>query len=325
MPRKILMTVSPIYREAVETCRIRLEEMGLEVQWLGRPDEQLQAEELAELLQGVEIYVVGNAQAPRRVIEAAGTLRLIAKFGVGVDNIDLAAAAERGVLVTNAPGANAISVAEMTLALLLSLTRRLRETERTVREGGWRVTVGRELFGRTLGIIGLGNTGKQVAVRARAFGMRVISNDIVEYPEFCAQHDVTPVSLDELLEQADVVTLHVPLTPLTRHMIGRPQLARMKPASVLLHTARGGVADEEALAEALAAGKLAGAGVDVFEREPLSCENPLRACPNVILTPHVAGITYEAAERVAQYTMANLEAYLAGRTPPNLVASAPKG
>jgi D-3-phosphoglycerate dehydrogenase len=315
---KILMTVSPIYREAVQKCIAHLEGRGLQVHWLARPDEQLGGEELVRLLEQVEIYVVGNAKLPRKVIEASPQLRMIAKYGVGVDNIDLAVAKERGILVTNAPGANAISVAEMTLGMLLSLTRRLKESERTVREGGWRVTVGHEIYDRTLGIIGLGNIGKQVASRARAFGMRVISNDIVEYTEFCREHKVEAMGLEPLLEQSDVVTLHVPLTPLTRHMINEQRLWQMKRGALLLHTARGGVVDEQALYRALAEGQLAGAAVDVFEREPLG-ESPLRSLEQVILTPHVAGITYEAADRIARLTLVNVDAYLAGEIPPNLL------
>jgi D-3-phosphoglycerate dehydrogenase len=315
---KILITVSPIYREAVQRCIARLEGRGLQVHWLGQPDEQLGEEELVGLLAGVEIYVVGNAKVQRRVMEASSQLRMIAKYGVGVDNIDLAAARERGILVTNAPGANAISVAEMTLGMLLSLTRRLKETERTVREGGWRVTVGHEIYGKTLGIIGLGNIGKQVAIRARGFGMRVISNDIVEYAEFCREHRVEAMGLEALLGQSDVVTLHVPLTDLTRHLIDEERLGRMKRGALLLHTARGGVVDEQALYRALEGGQLAGAAVDVFEREPLG-ESPLRGLGQVILTPHVAGITYEAAERIGGRTLENLEAYLGGQRPPDLV------
>ena len=317
MAKKILITVSPIYREAVEGCIAWLAGRGLQVDWLGRSDEQLGEQELVSLLEGVELYIVGNARVPRRVIEACPQLRMICKYGVGVDNIDLAAATERGVLVTNAPGANAISVADMTMGMLLSLSRRLKEAERTVREGGWRVTVGHELYGRTLGIIGLGNIGKQVAVRARAFGMRVVSNDIVEYPDFCRQQEVEPVGLEELLAQSDVVSLHVPLTPLTRHMIGEAQLGRMKQDALLLHTARGGVVDEAALYRSLAGGHLAVAAVDVFEREPLG-ESPLRSLEQVILTPHVAGITYEAAERIARHTLASVEAYLRGERPLHL-------
>jgi D-3-phosphoglycerate dehydrogenase len=318
MPGKVLFTVSPVYRGAVEWCMARLEQQGLDVFWLGKPDEQLSGDELVHLLDSVEIYVVGNARIPRRVIEAAPGLRLICKYGVGVDNIDLQAATERGVLVTNAPGANAISVAEMTLGLILCLARRLKEAENTVRQGGWRVTVGRELYARTLGIVGLGNIGKQVAVRAKAFGMKVLSNDIVDYPDFRREHGVEPVGLDELLAASDVVTLHVPLTPLTRRMISGPQLARMKRGALLIDTARGGVIVEEELAHAVASGHLAGAALDVFEQEPLG-PSPLRDLPQVILTPHVAGITREAADRVAQVTLANVLAFLAGQAPPNLL------
>ena len=318
MSRRALITVSPIYRVALERLAGRLGQAGCEVHYLNRADETLAAEELLGLLEDVDVYVVGNAKVPRRVIEQSPKLRLIAKYGVGVDNIDLAAAAEHGVQVTNAPGANAISVAEMTIGLLIALSRELKSLESSLREGGWRLIPGHELYGRTLGIVGLGNIGKQVATRARAFGMRVLSNDIVEYPEFCRQYEITPVALDRLLEKSDLVTLHVPLTPLTRHMIGEAQLARMRRGAILVHTARGGVVDEAALYRSLTQEHLAAAGLDVFEQEPLG-SSPLRSLDNVILTPHVAGITYQAAERIADRTWENVEAYLAGRRPVDLI------
>jgi D-3-phosphoglycerate dehydrogenase len=320
MARRVLLTVSPIYRQAVERLCSALEQAGFETNYLGRPDEQLTPDELLELLRGVEIYVVGNARVPRMVIEQCPELRLISKYGVGVDNIDLPAAAERGVKVTNAPGANATSVAEMTIGLMIALSRKFKEIEQSLREGSWRLVPGRELSGRTLGIVGLGNIGKQVAVRARAFGMRVLANDIVDYADFCREFQVNVVDLSQLLGESDIVTLHVPLTPLTKHMIGGPQFEGMKPGSILIHTARGGVVDEAALYRALAAKRLAAAAVDVFEQEPLG-ESPLRSLDNVILTPHIAGITGEASERIAQCTLANILAYQHGRTPPNLLNS----
>ncbi len=320
MPRKVLITVNPIYRQAVERLSGRLREAGLHVHYLGKPDEKLGADELLELLQEVEIYVVGNARVPRRVIEQAPRLALICKYGVGVDNIDLAAAADRGMLVTNAPGANAISVAEMTMGLMIALSRRLREIEDSFRQGGWRLTAGRDLYGRTLGILGLGNIGKQVAIRARAFGMRLLANDIVAYPDFCRQFDVAPVSLDRLLGESDVLTLHVPLTPLTRHIIGAAQLERMRRGSMLIHTARGGIVDEAALHRALETRHLAAAAIDVFEEEPLG-SSPLRSLDNVILTPHIAGITDEAAQRIADRTFSSVAAYLAGKESPDQVKS----
>jgi D-3-phosphoglycerate dehydrogenase len=318
MPKKVLITVSPIYRLAVDRVRARLQEAGCEVHYLGRPDEQLQAAELLELLREVEIYLVGNARVPRPVIEGSPSLALICKFGVGVDNIDLAAAAERGVLVTNAPGCNAISVAEMTIGLIIALWRRLKETERSLRDGQWRAIPGDELYGRVLGIVGLGNIGKEVARRARAFGMRVLSHDIVDYADFCRQFEVEATSFEAVLSQSDVLSLHVPLTPLTRHMIGEAQLRRMKHGAILIHTARGGVADEAALCRALAGQHLAGAALDVFETEPLG-PSRLRSLDNVILTPHVAGITYQAADRIGERTVANVLAYLAGSRPPDLL------
>ncbi len=324
MARKVLITVNPIYQQAVERLSERLREAGLHVHYLGKPDEKLDADELLRLLRGVEIYVVGNARVPRRVIEQARRLALISKYGVGVDNIDLAAASERGILVTNAPGANAISVAEMTIGLMISLSRRLREIQESFRQGGWRLTAGRDLYGRTLGILGLGNIGKQVAIRARACGMSLLANDIVRYPDFCRQYDVEPVSLGRLLSESDVLTLHVPLTPLTRHIIGAKQLERMRHGSILIHTARGGIVDEAALHRALETRHLAAAAIDVFEEEPLG-PSPLRSLDNVILTPHIAGITDEAAQRIADRTFSNITAYLARRVPVDALIAKAKG
>ena len=316
MPRKVLITVSPVYRRAVDRLVLRLESEGLEVNYLNRPDEQLAATELRELLEGASICIVGNARVPRAVLEALPDLKLICKFGAGVDNIDLAAAAERGVAVTNAAGGNAIAVAEMTIGLMLALRRALKQLDRGLREDQWRTTPGQELHGATLGIVGLGNIGKLVAIRARAFGMRVLSNDIVEYPAFCRKHQVEAVGLEALLAAASIVTLHVPLTPQTRYLIGEAQLRRMPPDSMLIHTARGGVVDEAALDRLLREGHLAGAAVDVFEQEPLG-PSPLRDLENVILTPHVAGITYQAAQRIADRTLENVLAFLAGQPLPN--------
>ena len=322
MPRKVLITVSPVYRQAVDRMIRRLEPAGLEVQYLNRPDEQLAAGELRELLRGVSIYIVGNAPVPREVLEASPDLNLICKFGVGVDNLDRAAAAERGITITTAPGGNAIAVAEMTIGLILALVRNLKQVDQGVRANQWRTTPGQELSGSTLGIVGLGNIGQQVAVRARAFGMRVISNDIVEYPAFCRDHQVEAVTLDALLSRSDVLTLHVPLTPRTRYLIGEAQLRRLRPGALLIHTARGGVVEEAALDRVLRDGHLAGAAVDVFEREPLG-PSPLRDLDNVILTPHVAGITYQAAERIADRTLENVLAFLAGRPLPDLLRHLP--
>jgi len=318
MKRKALLTVSPLYSRSVDLLKPGLEQAGYDVHFLNRHDEKLEPKELIELLRGAEIYVVSNARIPREVIEGSPDLALIAKHGVGVDNIDLAAATECGVLVTNAPGANAISVAEMVFASMLCLARQIREIERGVHEGVWRAVMGRELHGRTLGIIGLGNIGKRVALRARAFGMRVFAYDVLDYSEFCQEHEVEAVSLDKLIAESDVVTIHVPLTPVTRHMIGAPQLARMRSGSILVHTARGGVVDEDALYEALASRHLSGAAIDVFECEPLGASR-LKSLDNILLTSHIAGLTEEAVERVGRQTLDNVLAYHAGRTPRDLV------
>ncbi len=318
MTRKVVVTVNPIYREAVEGLCRELRHAGFDPYYLGEPDEQLDAERLLRLLDESEIYVVGNAKVPRRVIEGSPRLALICKYRVGVDNVDLAAASGPGVWVTNAPGCNAISVAEMTIGLMIALRRRLKELEAAVHSGAWRVLAGSDLSGSTLGVVGLGNIGKQVAIRARAFGMRVLANDLLEFPDFCREFTVEPAGLGQLLSESDIITLHVPLTPQTRHMIGADQLAGMRRGAILIHTARGGVVEEAALHRALVSKHLAGAAVDVFEREPLG-ESPLRSLENVILTPHVAGITYQSAERIARRTLANVLAYRDGGAPADLV------
>jgi D-3-phosphoglycerate dehydrogenase len=234
----------------------------------------------------------------RRVIEAAPRLRIIARHGVGVDAVDLAAATEHGVLVTTTGAANAAAVAEYTFALLLTLVRKTHEADRSMRDGLWRrdPLVGAELDGRTLGIFGLGAIGSRVARQALGFGMRVIACDPrLTEPPF---DGIRLVSHGELLGSADIVSLHTRLTPDTTRMIDAAALAAMKPGAVIVNTARGELVDEPALIAALQSGRLGGAALDCFAEEPLSPRSPLRELPNVVLSPHVAGQTKEAVIRV---------------------------
>jgi glyoxylate reductase len=255
------------------------------------------------------------ARAPR--------LRAIANRAVGYDNIDVAAAAARGIVVTNTPDVLTESCADLAFALVLAAARRVCEGDRLVRSGRWHgwspdLLLGRDVHGATLGIVGLGRIGAAVARRARGFGMRVIYAQ--RRPAVRPPAAVTRVPLARLLAVADFVSLHVPLTPSTRHLIGARELARMKRGAVLVNTSRGPVVDEAALVRALASGTLAAAGLDVFENEP-HVPRTLRALPNVVLTPHVASATTATRVRMDVLAARNLAAALAGRRPPNAVAA----
>jgi (S)-sulfolactate dehydrogenase len=220
---------------------------------------------------------------------------VIGRLGVGLDNIDVAACEARGIEVIPATGANAESVAEYVVCAAMLLLRGAYSSTRAVEAGTWprqTLSQGREAAGKVMGIVGYGGIGRLTARKAEAIGMRVVSYDPLVA-------DATTHDLDQLLAAADVVSLHVPLTPGTRGLIGRERLARMKPDAVLVNTARGGIVDEAALAAMLRGGRLGGAALDVFENEPLAAGSPLAGAPRLLLTPHIAGVTVESNERVS--------------------------
>jgi (S)-sulfolactate dehydrogenase len=236
------------------------------------------------------------AQAPR--------LRVVGRLGVGLDNIDVAACRERNVTVVPATGANARAVAEYVIATALVLLRGAFASTSAVAAGTWpraALSQGRELAGRTIGLVGFGGIGRLTGGLARAMGMQAIGFDphVPAASSVWSDESTSPRSLPELLTEADVVSLHVPLTADTRHLIDAARIAAMKPDAILINTARGGVVDERALAEALRAGRIAGAALDVFEHEPLGAQTPLADCPNLLLTPHIAGVTRESNTRVS--------------------------
>jgi D-3-phosphoglycerate dehydrogenase len=235
------------------------------------------------------------------LLDGAPDLKVVARAGVGVDNIDVVAASQRGVAVMNAPGGNTISAAELTMALLLAVARRVTVADRSIRQGRWERSSlrGVELRGKTLGVIGAGRIGWEVAQRCRAFAMDIIVYDPYLPAERVDELHPHLVSLDGLIENADVITLHVPLNAETRGLIGEETLARMKKGAFVLNVSRGGVVDETALAKALRNGRIAGAGLDVYEHEPLSPDSPLLDAPNLVLTPHLGASTKEAQIQVA--------------------------
>jgi D-3-phosphoglycerate dehydrogenase len=248
---------------------------------------------------------------------AAPRLSAVGVASVGTDRIDIEAATRGGVMVVNAPTGNTVAAAEHTMALMLALHRRIPAADASVRAGEWERSrhTGAELRGRTLGIIGLGKIGKAVARRANGFEMRVLAHDPYLTAEQAAEHGAKLVGLLELLGRADVITVHTPLTPQTRGLVGRAEIEAMRPGARLLNVARGGIVDEAALADALASGHLAGAAVDVYATEPMTPDNPLRSAPNTVLTPHLGASTAEAQDRVAVEMAEQLLEALAGVTP----------
>ena len=261
------------------------------------------------------LLVRSQVQVDAEAIAAGKRLSVVGRAGVGVDNIDLTAATNAGITVVNAPTGNTIAAAEHTLALLFALARRVAAADASMRRGEWQraAFTGRELRGKTLGIVGLGKIGLTVADRARGLEMELLGHDPYVTEDAAAHHGVRLVPLAELLERADAITVHVPLTRTTRNLIGAAELARMKPDALLINVARGGVIDESALADALSGGRLGGAAVDVFSSEPPT-GSPLLEAPNTVLTPHLGASTEEAQTRVAVEAVQQVLEVLAGRS-----------
>ncbi|MCW5772605.1 MAG: hydroxyacid dehydrogenase [Rhodospirillaceae bacterium] len=300
--------LDPIHEEGMALLR-----GGAEVVALWR----LAESERAALWPRLDALVVRTSPVPAALIGRCPRLKVIAKHGVGVDNIDIAAATALGVVVFNTPGANALAVAEGAVALMLAVVKRLRAGHdlvaagRFAERGPWRAG---DLSGKTLGLVGGGRIAAELArICGRGFAMRVLVYDPYAAPAQIAALGAKKVeALAALLAEADIVSIHVPLTETTRGLLDGAALARMKPGAVLINTARGGIVDEAALAAALADGRLAGAGIDVFEHEPPEPGNPLLALPNVVLSPHVAGITEDSARRMAIDVAEGTLAVLAG-------------
>lgn len=263
----------------------------------------LKEPELCEAVRGAHALLVRSAtKITRKVIESAPHLAVIGRAGVGVDNVDVDAATARGVVVMNAPAGNTTTTAELAIALLTALARNVVRGDRAVRGAEWKrrgTLLGSEITGKTLGVIGLGRIGRAVAQRGLGLQMHVIAHDPYLSGKKSPVEGVELCPLDELLERADFVTLHVPLDDSTRNLISRERLARMKPGARLINCARGGLVDELAVAEALAAGRLRGAALDVFEKEPPPPDHPLLARDDVIVTPHLGASSEEAQRNVA--------------------------
>jgi phosphoglycerate dehydrogenase-like enzyme len=312
--RRVLITVPHTYRREAPYLR-RLEAAGLDVERRVGRQGKLTEDELLAALPGVFATLASSEPYTARVFREAPDLRVVARWGVGYDAIDVGAATRHGVVVCTAVGANHEAVADYAVALMCALQRGLVRNHRLITSGAWKTEFRPGLWRATVGIVGLGRIGQAVARRCAGFAMRILAYE--PYPDMAAVQalGVELVSLEELLRRADLVTLHCPATPENRHLIDAARLALMKPTAHLVNTARGSLVDESALHEALATGRLAGAGLDVFEKEPLF-DSPLFGLDNVILSPHVAGIDETSEVAMADRALDAILAVWRGEVPP---------
>jgi len=259
------------------------------------------------------------------VFNAAPKLKIVAQMAVGFDNIDVEEATRRGIYVTNTPGVLTETTADFAWTLLMAVARRVVEADKYVRTGKWKVgwhplmLQGRDVYGATLGIVGLGRIGGAIAKRAKGFDMKVLYHDVIRRPDLEKEYGIQFTDMDTLLREADFVTINVPLTKETTHLIDENKLKRMKKTAYLINNARGPIVDEKALYKALKEGWIAGAALDVFEQEPTPTENPLLKLDNVVAAPHISSASYETRSRMAEMVAENLVAFFERRPPPNLV------
>ena len=309
MTWRILIS-APYFLPVVEDYRSQLEAEGLELV-IADVRERLIEAELLTLVPGIHGAICGDDQFSERVLHAARHLKVISKWGTGIDSIDTSAAARLGILVYNTPDAFTDCVAESTLGYILNFARRLFMMDQDMRRGKWNKRDAVTLRECTLGVIGVGNIGKAVARRAVAFGMTVVGADPVSVPQsFLDETGLKLVSLPELLKSSDFVTLHCDLNPTSYHLIDRRQLELMKSSAYLINTSRGPVVNERALVDALRSGQIAGAALDVFETEPLPSDSPLRELNNCLLAPHNSNSGSAAKKQVHESTVQNLLAGL---------------
>lgn len=279
----------------------------------------LTSAELVELLPGCHGYIAGLDYVDRAALEAADQLKIIARYGAGVDRVDLAAAKEKRIMVTNTPDANTVSVAELAIGLMLALARHIPSANNSTKQGDWPRLRGMSLAGKVVGLVGFGAIGQQVARRLQPFDCTLVAYDPFPNEAFAQAHDVALLPLDGVLKQADIVSLHLPAMPETRGLVNAEFLGKMKPGACLINTARGEIINEADLLSALQSGQLGGAGLDVFASEPPEADNPLLQLPQVIATPHTGAHTDDATKGMGWGALQNLLPALRGAEPPNRV------
>jgi len=314
MSKPVVLLFEPIHEKAVQILKEQAD-----VRMAASLDEDALVQTVADV---DGIIIRANGKVSRRLMEAAPRLKVVGRHGVGIEAIDRVAAAERGITVVNTPDANLESVAEQCIGMMIALAKRLLQADRALRAGDWdsryRLT-GVELLGKTLGVVGFGRIGQRVAeIGHVAFQMPVLYHDVVEYPEAERALGARKVSLDVLLPAADFVSVHAPLLPATTGLINEAALRQMKPTAYLINSSRGPVVDQAALVRALSEGWIAGAGLDVFDPEPLPADSPILSLENVVVSPHMAAHTDEALLRMAM-VVEDVLAVIAGKSPRHAV------
>lgn len=317
MTKKILVTATNYSQLCTEAKKL-FEDNGCEIieNTFGRP---MTFDELKTRIGDIDGVIAGVDTWNEDVFAIAPKLKAIARFGVGVDNIDIEAARKHGIKVTNAAGGNANAVAELTIGLIIAAMRAIPQLHATTRQGAWDRFVGNELVGRTVGLLGFGNIAQKVARKLSGFDVTVIAYDKYPNLEAAARLGVTMVEADEVIARADILCMLLPSLPETRCFMNADVFARMKNGAYFVNTARGALVDEAALADALTSGKLSGAAIDVYEREPSSADNPLFRLDRIVTTPHTAAETYETYTDIGAITATAVLDVLAGRTPKNLL------
>lgn len=310
MTRKILIT-SRSFGKIDHTPYDILTQAGYAITNIGSSFDQAQFE---EMVPEFDALIIGAHPFPESVMERCGKLKIICKHGVGLDNIHLEKAKELGIIVCNTPGTNSNAVADLAFGLMLSVARNIQSSSRNVLKGVKASVIGVDVYKKTLGLLGFGAIAKCIARRAKGFDMQVLAYDpyVKEVPEEFRDF-VTLCSLDQVLRDCDILSVHMPLTEETYHMVGKDQLAAMKQGSIVINTARGGIVDEEALYEALVSGHILAAGLDVVEKEPVTAEHPLLTLDNVVITPHVGMYSKEAVNAVGLLCAENAAACALGK------------
>jgi D-3-phosphoglycerate dehydrogenase len=274
--------------------------------------------EMLEIVPEIDGIIIGIDPFDEEIIKLAPKLKVISKYGVGIDNIDLKTADERGIIVTNTPNANNDAVADLAFGLILALARRIPEADRETKAGNWKKIIGSSVYGKTLGVIGTGKIGRALIERARGFKMEVLAFDLYEDKEFARNNNLKYVTLEKLLKEADYISIHLPLNEATRNLISIREFLKMKNTAYLINTSRGGIIDEKALYQALKSGQIRGAALDAYVNEPPE-NSPLKELDNIIMTSHNGAYTREAIAEMGIQAAQNLIDVLEGREPGNRV------
>lgn len=313
---KILITPRSFASSSDKAIKM-LTARGYEIQ-RNNTDRPYKKEEMLNLIKDIDGIIIGIDELSAEIIERADKLKVISKYGIGLDNIDINMATNKNIIVTNTPKANVDAVADLAFGLILSLARRIPEADQKTKSGKWEKIIGKSVWEKTLGIIGLGKIGKQVVKRAQGFQMNILVFDLIKDKKFAQRYGIKYVNLEKLLQKSDYITIHIPLNDATRGMISYKELGKIKKEAFLINTSRGGIVDEQALYKALRNNQLKGAALDVYSNEP-PVESPLKELDNVIMTPHIGAYTEEAIENMGMQATQNLIDVLEGRKPKNRV------